>query len=104
MTFREKVLKTVSQLPSGKVTNYGFIAILAGKPKAARTIGWILSSIPQDSDIPWWRVINSKGYISIRNTNISKEIQKELLEKEGITVNENFMVDLNKYLWRPDVL
>jgi len=101
MTFRKKVLKYVSQIPKGKVTSYGFIAALAGKIRGSREVGWILSSISADSNIPWWRVINSKGFISIKNVNISKEIQKELLEKEGITVSDDFMVDLNKYLWRP---
>ncbi len=101
MTFREKVLKYVSKIPKGKVTSYGFIATLAGKPRGAREVGWILSSIPEANPIPWWRVINSKGFISIKNATISKEIQKELLDKEGITVSKNFMVDLNKYLWRP---
>jgi len=101
MTFKQKVLQIVSKIPKGKVTSYGFIAVLAGKPRGAREVGWMLSSIPEGSHIPWWRVVNSKGFISIKNANISKEIQKELLEKEEVTVSKNFMVDLNKYLWRP---
>lgn len=100
MTFKQKVIKIVSQIPKGKIASYGFIAILAGKPRGAREVGWILFSISPDSNIPWWRVINSKGFISIKNSMISKKFQKEMLEKENIYVDNKFMVDLKKYHWK----
>jgi methylated-DNA-protein-cysteine methyltransferase-like protein len=99
MTFKQKVLKLISQIPKGKIVSYGFIAIIAGKPRGAREVGWILSSTDENSSIPWWRVINSKGFISIKNSMISKELQKEMLEKENIYVDKNFMIDLKKYHW-----
>lgn len=101
MNFHQKVYKAVLQIPKGKVTSYGFIATLLGKPRAARQVGWALFNIPESSKIPWWRVINSKGYISIKNPNAPKELQKSLLEKDGIQVSDKFVVDLNKYMWRP---
>lgn len=101
MKFHQKVYKVVRKIPKGKVTSYGFIATLLGKPRAARQVGWALFNMTEDLKIPWWRVINSKGYISIKNPNAPKELQKHLLEKDGIKVSDKFMVDLDKYLWRP---
>jgi methylated-DNA-protein-cysteine methyltransferase-like protein len=100
MTFNSKVYKAVSKIPRGKVTSYGFIATLIGKPRSARQVGWALMNIPNNLDIPWWRVINSKGFISIKNPNVPKDLQKQLLEKEGIHVSSKYVVDLDKYLWR----
>lgn len=99
--FHLKVYDLVSKIPKGKVTSYGFIAILLGKPRAARQVGWALFNMPEGLDIPWWRVINSKGFISIKNPNAPKQLQKELLEKEGIAVSDKYMVDLKRYNWKP---
>ena len=99
MKFNEKVYKAVNQIPKGKVTSYGFIAIFIGKPRAARQVGWALASLPYN--IPWWRVINAKGYISIKNRCASKDEQKELLENDGVEVFDDYTIDLNKYIWRP---
>ncbi|MFC1780507.1 MGMT family protein [Patescibacteria group bacterium] len=100
MTFNKKVYKAVLRIPYGKVTSYGFIATLIGKPRSSRQVGWALMNIPDGCDIPWWRVINSKGFISIKNPNVPKDIQKQLLEKEGLKVSDKYMVDLDKHLWR----
>lgn len=101
MNFNKRVYKLVTKIPKGKVTSYGFIATLLGKPHAARQVGWALFNMVEGLDIPWWRVINSKGFISIKNPNAPKELQKHLLEKDGLKVSDKFMVDLNKYMWRP---
>ena len=102
MTFRKNVIRCVSQIPSGKVTSYGHIATLTGKPQTARQVGQILSSLAPDSIIPWWRVIDSKGFISIKNSGISKEYQKHYLERENIKVSDELVVNLKKYQWHPD--
>lgn len=104
MNFSNRVYKVVSKIPKGKVTSYGFTATLLGKPRAARQVGWALFNMVEGQAIPWWRVINSKGYISIKKPNAPKELQKHLLEKDGIQVSDKFMVDLKKYLWRPKKL
>lgn len=101
MKFSEKVHKATLKIPKGKVTSYGFIATLIGQPRAARQVGWALSTLPYD--VPWWRVINAKGYISIKNPSASKEDQKRLLEEDGVEVTDEYTVDLDKYLWRPQV-
>ncbi len=101
--FFEKVWALVAQIPYGKVASYGQIATMLGNPRAARTVGWALSSTPKEMDIPWHRVINSKGQISLGDTCASGEIQKNLLESEGIEINARGQIDLQKYGWKPDI-
>lgn len=102
MSFNKEVYKWVLKIPYGKITTYGFIATLLDNPRAARAVGWALRAVPADTDIPWWRVINAQGYLSIQNTNFPKDIQKGLLEKEGIKVSSKYLVDLDQYLWKPN--
>jgi len=69
---------------------------LAGNPRAARQVSWILHSSTKKYNLPWHRVINSKGLISFED----RDYQKNLLEQEGIIVSNRFKVDLKKYLWK----
>ena len=100
--FRKNVLKIVSSIPEGKVTNYGTVATLAGSPNSSRVVGGILRTLTLDEDrIPWWRVINKSGRISI-NHNLGgseKLIQKQKLENEGVMVSIKYTVDMRKYRW-----
>lgn len=88
--FKENVLCEVRKIPKGFVASYGRIALLAGNPRGAREVGWILSRNGNDGITPWWRVINSKGYISIKNPEIAASEQKQLLEIEEVGVSEDF--------------
>lgn len=107
MTFREKVFQAVRQIPEGKVTYYGYIALLAGKPTAARQVGWALASLyaadapdRTHKDVPWWRVVNKQGYLSIRGHETEiKNIQRDLLLQEGVEVNLDLHIDMEKYAW-----
>ena len=100
MDFQEKVIQIIKKIPYGKVTSYGTIATLAGEPRKAREVGYILHSLTKKYDLPWQRVINRSGYISIRGDDINmKALQKALLLQEGIAVSKDFMVDLDKYGW-----
>ncbi|MBD3197435.1 MAG: methylated-DNA--[protein]-cysteine S-methyltransferase [Candidatus Lokiarchaeota archaeon] len=96
--FTKKVLMLIKNIPKGKVSTYGRIAKLAGNPKAARQVSWILHSSSKKYNLPWHRVINSRGEISIKSVE-SKELQKRLLENEMIEINSEFKIDLNKYHW-----
>ncbi len=101
--FSLNVVEIIKKIPSGKVTTYGTVALLAGSPRAAREVGYLLHSLTEKHNLPWQRVINKKGYISIRGGDINlKNMQKLLLEKEGVEVSEDFMVDLEKYGWFGD--
>ena len=96
--FKEQVLRFVKNIPKGKVASYGQVAVAAGSPRAARQVGGILRALGPDSGVPWWRVINNKGEISIKgNWEADKDLQKELLMNDGVKVNENYTIDINKY-------
>lgn len=100
MDFKEKVIQIIKKIPYGKVTSYGTVATLAGEPRRAREVGYILHSLTKKYDLPWQRVINRNGYISIRGDDVNvKALQKALLEQEGIAVSKDFMIDLGLYGW-----
>lgn len=99
-TFRERVLDVVRSIPRGKVTNYGTVALLAGRPRAARQVGGILYGLRStESDVPWQRVINVQGGISTYKVG-SGELQVALLRAEGVVVEDD-RVDLKRFGWRP---
>ena len=90
-------------IPEGKVASYGQIAAYLGHPRAARTVGWALHGIPEGSDVPWQRVINARGRISISNIRYTASLQRDLLEEEGIVFGDDDRVDLGVYRWEgPD--
>ena len=96
MNFKNKVIQIVKQIPYGKVTTYGTVATLAGLPRGARLVGGLLHF---NEDLPWQRIINRHGFISTKCLEHPKQLQKTLLEQEGIEVSPDFMVDLKKYGW-----
>ena len=98
--FTATVIAIIKQIPRGKVSTYGKIAILAGNPRSARQVSWILHSSSKKYDLPWHRVINSKGLIAMKSVD-DKNTQKEMLEKEGIEFLSDFRVNLKKYQWQP---
>lgn len=95
--FRDRVIEITKCIPFGRVTTYGTLATLAGIPRGARLVGGILHTSKEE--LPWFRVINRHGFISIKCLDHPKELQKSLIEQEGIQVSDDFMVDLNKYGW-----
>ena len=99
MNFRDKVITLTKKIPYGKVTTYGTLATLAGIPRGARLVGGILHFANERQNLPWHRVINRHGFISIKCLDYPKELQKALLEQEDVEVSKDFMVDLDKYGW-----
>ncbi len=103
--FYEQVYAVVRQIPQGKVTSYGRISDMLGAPNAARAVGYALRALKDKKDdhgyrdIPWQRVINSKGRISIVNREFGAQMQADLLRKEGVPVSEELRINLDKYLW-----
>ena len=96
--FTEKIIQIIKNIPKGKVLTYGFIAKLAGNPRAARQVSWTLHSSSKKYNLPWHRVINSKGLIALKSVE-DRNYQKNLLEQEGITFSDEFKVDLKNCLW-----
>ena len=98
--FTQRVLDIIKSIPRGKVMAYGLVAKVAGSPRAARQVVRILHSSSKKHNLPWHRVINSQGKISLKPSS-GYEIQLALLEKEKVKFSLEGVVDLNKYLWIP---
>ena len=99
--FKNKVIKIVNSIPYGKVVSYGQVALYCGAPRAAREVGWALNRLENTIEVPWWRVINNKGQITIKGSEYSADFQRKLLRSEKIEVSEDFLVDMEKYRWIP---
>ncbi|KKW79971.1 methyltransferase [Acinetobacter sp. AG1] len=96
-----QILEVIALIPYGKVATYGQIAKLAGLPKHARLVGYVLKHLDKSSEIPWYRVINSQGKISVTRINQQGEnVQQSLLEQEGIYLL-NGKVSLKEFGWQP---
>ena len=102
-TFTQKVIQVIKSIPYSKVVSYGQVAAYVGVPRASRQVGWILRSIKDSNSLPWWRVVNNKGRISIEgNLYNDKHLQKKLLESEGIVISSDFKIDIEKYRFIAD--
>lgn len=97
--FKERVISITQSIPKGKVTTYGTIAVLAGIPRGARMVGGILHYAIDELELPWHRVVNRVGFISTKCLEHPRELQKVLLQEEGILVSPELVVDLAVYGW-----
>jgi methylated-DNA-protein-cysteine methyltransferase-like protein len=100
--FTEHVIKIVRKIPRGNVVSYGQVSLMAGVPRAALQVGWVLHVKGGENGTPWWRVINNAGRISTSYVEHTANQQQTLLEKEGVEVKKNLKIDIEKYRWRPD--
>ena len=100
--FTRSVYELVSAIPSGSVTSYGMVAAFLGRPRAPRAVGEALSALPEDLDVPWWRVISSSGRISTSSIHHTAQVQRALLEDEGVRFTETGRIDWDRYEWNPD--
>lgn len=91
--------QAVKSIPKGKVATYGQIAALCAAPKASRVVGSALHRNPEPVIIPCHRVVNRFGYLAPEFAFGGKEVQRKLLESEGVKVKEDFSVDLSEYQW-----
>jgi len=95
----EMIYDMVCSVPEGKVASYGQIARLIGRPRNARQVGYALAALPNDHEVPWHRVVNSKGEISARSKAGYEDYQRILLEEEGIEFNPAGRIYLKQFLW-----
>ena len=93
----EKIYEVVKSIPKGKVATYGQVALLAGNPRWARVVGYALHVNPDPSTIPCHRVVNRKGEVAPSFAFGGDEVQRQLLESEGIVFESNGRIDLEKY-------
>ena len=101
-SFADRVYWLVCQIPGGAVATYGQIATYAGSPRAARAVGNLMrQSLKNGRDVPWHRVINSRGAISCRGDTQRAELQRRLLQGEGIEFDDRDRCDLEGVRWEP---
>jgi methylated-DNA-protein-cysteine methyltransferase-like protein len=97
-----RIYQVVRKIPRGRVATYGQIARLAGLGRAARQVGYALSSLSPGEPVPWHRVINAKGEISLRRTESGcEDRQRTRLEAEGVELDAQGRIDLSRFQWRP---
>ncbi len=96
---RKRIYAAVKRIPRGRVATYGQIATIAGLNGHARQVGYALHDLPDGNDIPWHRVINARGEISPRSAGDSHELQRMLLEAEGVEFDLAGRVALKRYRW-----
>lgn len=98
--FTRKAMEAIQNIPPGKVMTYGQVASYAGSPRGARQVARILHSMSKKYELPWHRVINSRGEISLRDED-SQRGQEQMLKREGVSFNESGRVDLDIYRFDP---
>nr|WP_305519420.1 MGMT family protein [Pseudomonas sp. Q11] len=97
---RTTLYLTLAQVPAGKVVTYGQLAEMAGLGRAARWVGRTLSQLPNDTKLPWHRVLGAGGRISLPVGSASGDEQRARLRMEGVSVLNN-RVDIQRHGWRP---
>ncbi len=96
-----KIYAVVQKIPEGRVATYGQIAALAGLAGLARQVGYALAALPEETDLPWQRVINARGEVSLRREPGRDGFQRHLLEEEGVAFGPAGRVDLARFGWEP---
>ena len=100
-TPEERIYRAVMRIPPGRVATYGQIARVAGMPRHHRQVGRALRGLVDDGLVPWHRVVNASGAVSLRSADGSAEReQRERLAREGVTVDARGKVALARFQWK----
>jgi methylated-DNA-protein-cysteine methyltransferase-like protein len=94
----QRIYALTRLVPAGRVATYGQLAAIDGRC-TPRMVGYAMAGIPSGSDVPWHRVINSKGEISFPEGSEGRDVQRALLEAEGVEFDERGRVDLRRFGW-----
>jgi len=97
-TFQHRIWQIVAAIPYGRVATYGDVALLAGSPRAARQVGGVLSRLPADTTLPWHRVVNRHGTLSLQGERLL--CQRDALASEGIEISDDGQLDLASWRWQ----
>jgi methylated-DNA-protein-cysteine methyltransferase-like protein len=98
ISFTQQVIEVIKKIPRGKVLTYGQIAALAGNPRGARQVVRVLHTGTEKHKLPWHRVVNRQGKVALK-PGYGYEIQRELLQREGVEFDKNDTINLGRYLW-----
>lgn len=101
-SFFEKVYDIVRQIPSGRVTSYGMIAEIIGLKSSARMVGWAMNAAHSKDDVPAHRVVNRNGLLTGRHHFSPPELMQQLLENEGIEVENHQIQNFKDVFWKPE--
>jgi methylated-DNA-protein-cysteine methyltransferase related protein len=99
----ELIYSVVRRIPRGRVATYGQVASLAGLAGHARQVGYALNALPDATAVPWHRVVNAAGRISVRAAPGGELVQQLLLEKEGVRLDARGRIPLDRLRWQPRV-
>lgn len=100
MSVFKRIYDVVCQIPKGKVATYGTVALMAGNPRWARVVGYALHNNPAPGVIPCHRVVNREGKVADSFAFGGGDIQRQILEAEGVVFESDGHIDLNKYGWK----
>lgn len=99
--FFEKVYQVARQIPYGRITSYGAIAKYLGTAGSARMVGWAMNGSHKNADVPAHRVVNRNGLLTGKHHFEGTNLMQQLLENEGISVNNDQVVNFKKHFWDP---
>jgi len=99
--FFERVYAVVKKIPEGKVTSYGAIARYLGAAGSARMVGWAMNNASKLEDIPAHRVVNRNGLLTGKHHFPGTFVMQQLLEEEGVVVEEDKIVEFKRHFWDP---
>ncbi|HMM26830.1 MAG: MGMT family protein [Chloroflexota bacterium] len=103
-SFNQLVYALVRAIPPGKVLSYGRVSDLLGVPQGARAVGWALHNLGgAEPSVPWHRVVNARGRVSIKGSPEAAMEQRIRLEGEGVVFDENDALDMSRHLWTPSL-
>ena len=97
----ERIYEVVRRVPRGRVVTYGQVASLAGIPGHARQVGYALHALDEGTDVPWHRVVNTAGRVSLGDERGGASLQRALLEAEGIAFDARGRIALDAVRWEP---
>ena len=100
--FFDRVYNVVKRIPYGKVTTYGSIAKHLGSSRSARTVGWAMNNSHQFNNVPAHRVVNRNGILTGKHHFSGSNLMKQLLENEGINIENDKIIDFERYFWDPN--
>ncbi len=104
LSFFEKVYEVAREIPYGRVTSYGAIAEFLGSKGSARMVGWAMNACHNRPDVPAHRVVNRNGLLTGKHHFPGTNLMQQLLESEGITIQNNQIQDFSLVFWHPNSL